>query len=58
MVTEYLLLLVISTIILAGAFGLSTGPVGMFSKNTPYLAKLVEDHIITGAEFNNEDWWL
>lgn len=59
MVTEYLLLLMISTIILAGAFGLSTGPVGMFRESTPYLAKNVEEHIVTGDAFrpaSYEDW--
>ena len=59
MVTEYLLLVIISTIILGGAFGLNKGPVGMFRKNTPYLAKHVEDHIVTGAAFrpDNVGWW-
>ena len=51
MVVEYLLLLLISAIILAGAFGLSTGPVKMFQGSTPYLAKKVELNLETGEDF-------
>lgn len=56
MVVEYLLLLVISIMILGGAFGLDTGPVKMFQKNTPYLAKKIEDNLETGAGFKPVDW--
>ena len=52
MVVEYLLLLMISAIILVGAFGFNTGPVGMFKKNAPYLAYKVERHLETGQGFN------
>lgn len=57
MVVEYILLLLISTMILAGAFGLSTGPVKMFQDNTPYLAKKVEQSIETGSGFKPDGDW-
>ena len=51
MVVEYLLLLLISAMILAGSFGLNTGPVKMFQESTPYLAKKVEWNLETGKGF-------
>ena len=58
MVVEYMLLLLISSMILIGSFGLSTGPVKMFQESSPYLAKKVEYHLITGEGFrpNHEHW--
>ena len=56
MVVEYLLLLLVSIMILGGAFGLSTGPVKMFQKSNPYLAQKVEYHIETGQGFQ-ENWY-
>ena len=57
MVVEYMLLLLISSMILIGAFGLNTGPVKMFKDSGPYLAKKVEDNLITGSGFiPSSDW--
>ena len=56
MVVEYLLLLLVSIMILGGAFGLSTGPVKMFKESSPYLAQKVEYHIETGQGFQ-ENWY-
>ena len=55
MVVEYLMLLVISTIILAGAFGLSTGPVKMLQLKSPILAFEVQKNLQTGQDFTDED---
>jgi len=52
MVTEYVILLFISIMILGGAFGLSTGPVKMFKESAPYLAKKIEINLATGVGFN------
>lgn len=57
MVVEYLLLLVISAMILAGSFGLDTGPVKMFQESTPYLAKKLEQHLETGEGFKPPQGW-
>ncbi len=54
MVVEYLLLLVVSAMILAGAFSIGNGPVAMFQKGSPFLAKIVEDHLETGEAFRAE----
>ena len=43
--------------ILGGAFSLNDGPVAMFKKNSPYLAKLVEENLTTGAEFEPPEGW-
>ena len=51
MVVEYMLLLLISSMILIGAFGVDTGPVAMFKENAPYLAKQVENNLETGRGF-------
>ena len=58
MVVEYMLLLVISSMILIGSFGLNTGPVKMFQESAPYLAKKVENNLMTGEGFkpSNQDW--
>ena len=58
MVVEYMLLLLISSMILVGAFGFSTGPVKMFKESTPYLAHHVEMKLETGQGFKPpyEDW--
>lgn len=44
--------------ILVGAFGFSTGPVGMFKDSAPYLAYKVETNLETGQGFKppNEQW--
>lgn len=55
MVVEYMLLLLISTMILVGAFGFSTGPVKMFQESTPYLAYRVQTKLETGKGFP-EGW--
>ena len=55
MVVEYLMLLVISTIILAGAFGLSTGPVKMLQLKSPILAFKVQENLQTGQGFTAKD---
>ena len=51
MVVEYMLLLMISLIILTGAFGLTTGPIAMFKEKSPYLARKVEKNLMTGNGF-------
>ncbi len=51
MVVEYLLLLVVSAMILAGAFGLKTGPVAMFKEGSPFLAFRIESHLESGECF-------
>ena len=59
MVVEYMLLLLISSMILIGSFGLDTGPVKMFRDSSPYLAKKIErDHLMTGEKFkpDREGW--
>lgn len=58
MVVEYMLLLLISSMILVGSFGLNTGPVKMFQESGPYLAKQVEDQLMTGSGFkpDTEEW--
>ena len=57
MVVEYLLLLLMSVIILAGSFGLSTGPVKMFQDSAPYLAYKVESSLETGQGFEPPENW-
>ena len=57
MVVEYMLLLLISAIILMGSFGLSTGPVKMFQKSTPYLAQKLEQQMETGEGFKPSGDW-
>ena len=57
MVVEYLLLLVISVMILAGAFGLSTGPVEMFKRKSPALAYKVQANLETGKSFKPQGGW-
>lgn len=56
MVVEYLLLLLISIMIIASAFGLGTGPVEMFQKKTPVLAYKIQENLETGAYFRSKDW--
>ncbi len=56
MVIEYMLTLLISAMILAGAFSFGKGPVGMFQKNTPYLAWKVENHLETGDKKFRSEW--
>jgi len=56
MVVEYLLLLFISVGIIAGSFGLSTGPVEMFKKKTPVLAYKIEERLETGQGFKDRGW--
>ena len=46
-----MLLLLISSMILIGAFGVDTGPVAMFKTNAPFLAKQVEINLETGKGF-------
>ena len=56
MVVEYLLLLLISIVIIAGSFGLSTGPVEMFKRKTPVLAYKIQENLESGAEFHSTEW--
>ena len=56
MVVEYMLLLLISAMILAGAFGLDTGPVKMFQEKTPSLAFRVQENMETGTAFYGKSW--
>ena len=60
MVVEYLLLLVVSAMILAGAFSIGNGPVKMFQKNSPHLAYKIEKHLESGETFRGKagsgDW--
>ena len=42
--------------ILAGAFGLDTGPVKMFQDKSPSLAYLVQENLETGKAFHPEAW--
>lgn len=53
MVVEYILLLLMSSMILAASFGAKTGPVKMLQNSTPYLGKHIEEHLITGDGFIN-----
>ena len=46
----------ISSLILIGSFGLSTGPVKMFQDKSPYLAYLIETRLETGQGFKSERW--
>ncbi|MCZ0931616.1 MAG: hypothetical protein OXJ52_00465 [Oligoflexia bacterium] len=57
MVVEYLLLLLISAMILAGSFGLNTGPVKMFQLKSPSLAYLIETNLETGRDFKPQGNW-
>ncbi|MCY4321209.1 MAG: hypothetical protein OXC37_02220 [Bdellovibrionaceae bacterium] len=57
MVVEYLLMLLISTLILAGSFGLNTGPVKMFQLKSPSLAYLIESNLETGQGFKPPGDW-
>lgn len=54
MVLEYLLVLTISVMILAGSFGLN-GPVKMLSLNGSRLAHRLERRTITGYGFFSRD---
>ena len=59
MVVEYLLLLVVSAMIIAGAFSRGNGPVTMFRKDSPHLAHIVEMHLESGEPFrenSDSDW--
>ena len=56
MVVEYLLLLLISVMIIAGSFGFGTGPIEMFKKKTPVLAYKIQDNLETGSAFNKQRW--
>ena len=58
MVVEYMILLLISTMMVTASFGLSNGPVKMFQDKAPYLGKLVEQRMQTGKGFvrTNEPW--
>ncbi|MGI9549135.1 MAG: hypothetical protein ACR2M7_04075 [Bdellovibrionales bacterium] len=51
MALEYFLILVMSAAILAGSFGMSTGPVKMFSESSPKLAHRLERKLMTGSQF-------
>ena len=42
--------------ILAGSFGLQTGPVEMFKLKSPSLAYKIEAHLETGQDFNPGGW--
>ena len=60
MAVEYMLLLLISTVIILSAFGLDKGPVAMFKKNSPYLAGKLQENLETGSTFakdlGSEGW--
>ena len=43
--------------ILAGAFGLDTGPVEMFQIKSPSLAFLVQENLETGQAFRPTGGW-
>ena len=43
--------------ILAGAFGLNTGPVKMFQLKSPSLAYLIETNLETGQGFKPQGGW-
>ena len=60
MTVEYLVLLAMSGIIIAGAFGFSTGPVPMLRQTAPYLGYLIEKRMESGEEFRRKsdpDGW-
>ena len=52
MVVEYILLLVISTILLTASFGFKTGPLGMMKDRSPALAFHIQSKLETGSGFN------
>ena len=54
MTVEYLVLLAMSGIIIAGAFGFSKGPVPMLQKTAPYLGYLIEKRMESGEEFRRK----
>ena len=54
MVTEYLLLLAMSAMIMALSFGLNKGPMTMFKQKTPVLACLIQTNLETGTPFNTK----
>ena len=56
MVVEYLLVLLISITMIAGAFGLNTGPAEMLKRKSPVLAYKIESNLETGGGFNEESW--
>ena len=51
MTVEYIFLLLISGLIIGGAFGFGNGPVGMFHKGVPPLAYKIERNLETGRGF-------
>ena len=51
MVVEYILLLVISTLLLIGGFGFKTGPLGMMKDRSPALAYHIQSKLQTGEGF-------
>ena len=57
MVVEYMLLLLISSMILIGSFGVNTGPVKMFQNKSPYLGKKIEWQLETGQGFKPPQNW-
>ncbi len=55
MALEYLLLLFVSALLLAGSFGMETGPVKMFAESSPKLAHHLERRLTTGEGFFDRD---
>ena len=51
MVVEYILLLVISTLLLIGGFGFETGPIKMMQDRSPALAYHIQTKLQTGEGF-------
>ena len=60
MTVEYLVLLLVSAVIMAGAFGLNNGPIKMFKDDAPHLGGHIEKHLETGKAFQeksgNSNW--
>ncbi|OFZ19474.1 MAG: hypothetical protein A2Z20_05485 [Bdellovibrionales bacterium RBG_16_40_8] len=54
MTLEYVLLLFLSTIILAGLFHKDLGPIGVFHNSAPRLAAKLERDISVGKQFRKE----
>lgn len=54
MTVEYMVLLLVSGVIMAGAFGLNNGPIKMFKKNTPFLGHHIEEKLETGKKFQEK----
>ena len=54
MTVEYLVLLAMSGIIIAGAFGFNKGPVPMLQQKAPYLGYLIEERMESGMIFQEK----